>query len=213
MSEPPTQWIRYGECRPRSRMASTVCPVNGIGLSHLRLKVSALVSERQFEDADRLRGVVTAGKSGFPDPRVHLLRVASGVCAPGMKKAVIGAPALVDGADAENAPRSHLPDGERPLCHLLPSGGDQHSKTGNGAHCRRTSALRRLSFRGCSCARALSGPARGPCAAEPPLIGGDSPPVSGPDGDQIQIVTSRFRSVTKAPTGIEPVYTALQAAA
>ena len=132
---------------------------------------------------------------------------------PGIKKAVIGAPALVDGADAENAPRSHLPDGERPLCHLLPSGGDQHSKTGNGAHCRRTSALRRLSFRGCSCARALSGPARGPCAAEPPLIGGDSPPVSGPDGDQIQIVTSRFRSVTKAPTGIEPVYTALQAAA
>ena len=56
-------------------------PINGIGLSHLRLKVSALVSERQFEDADRLRGVVTAGKSGFPDPRVHLLRVASGVCA------------------------------------------------------------------------------------------------------------------------------------
>jgi hypothetical protein len=35
-----------------------------------------------------------------------------------MKKAVIGAPALVDGADAENARRSHLPDGERPLCHL-----------------------------------------------------------------------------------------------
>jgi hypothetical protein len=25
---------------------------------------------------------------------------------------------LVDGADAENAPGSHPPDGERPLCHL-----------------------------------------------------------------------------------------------
>jgi hypothetical protein len=35
-----------------------------------------------------------------------------------MKKAVIGAPALDDGADAEKAPGSHPPDGERPLCHL-----------------------------------------------------------------------------------------------
>ena len=38
-------------------------------------------------------------------------------------------------------------------------------------------------------------------------------PFSGPNREPNPNGTSRFRSTPKAPTGIEPVYTALQAAA